>query len=108
MTINFQFTGPSAAGMKRVAPSMTVEGVPLTNVLVGLLWRIDATDGSSHAFDSGEVKLDLPNPEEFRDIDAIPAEDLEQWVTDRLDVDAVKARLAAEIASQVAPATVLV
>lgn len=117
MTTTFNWQQWGTPGTKRVAPLLeitTTKGkqnikTPLSNVLVGLLWRVEATDGEHTVFDSGEVKLDLPtNPATFKDLEAVTIEDMEQWADAKLDRQAIEARLAADLAAMATPATVLV
>jgi hypothetical protein len=66
-------------------------------------WRVDAVDGEHTAGSYGTVGFE--RGESFIPYDSLTEAQVIAWVKDKLDVEAIEASLAAQIALQKAPVT---
>lgn len=94
MTILYSWTFPAFD----TAP---VEG-EVEDVIKVVHWRLTATEGDHTAEVYGTVGLEAPG-EDFTPFEEITKEMVEDWVSDVLDVDSIKAGLATQIANMVEP-----
>lgn len=75
----------------------------LSNVVETVHWRLQATDGEHTADVYGSVGVDEPNPDIFVPFEQLTADDVEFWLEQKLDVDALRAGLDAQIEAQANP-----
>jgi hypothetical protein len=69
----------------------------LSNVIETIHWRYQATDGENTADVYGSVGLDAPEAESFIAADQLTKETVISWLEAKLDVDALKAGLDAQL-----------
>lgn len=94
MTISYTWVFPAFD----TAP---VEG-EVEDVIKVVHWRLTATEDDYNAEVYGTVSLDAPG-EDFTPFEEITKEMVEDWVSDVLDVDSIKAGLATQIAGMIEP-----
>jgi hypothetical protein len=75
----------------------------LSNVIDTIHWRYQATDGEYSADVYGSVGLDSPEADSFIPADELTVADVEAWLESKLDVEALKEGLDAQIDSQKNP-----
>lgn len=80
----------------------------LSNVIDTIHWRYQATDGEYTADVYGSVGLEAPEADSFIPADELTTADVEAWLESKLDVEALKEGLDAQIESQKNPTHVSV
>ena len=80
----------------------------LSNVIETIHYRYQAEDGEHFADVYGSVGLESPEADSFIPADELTVADVEGWLEDKLDVEALKEGLDAQIESQKNPTHVSV
>ena len=75
----------------------------LSNVIDTIHWRYQATDGEFTADVYGSVGLESPEADSFIPAGELTVADVEAWLESKLDVEALKEGLDAQIDSQKNP-----
>ena len=75
----------------------------LSNVIDTIHWRYQATDGEHTADVYGSVGLESPEADSFIPADELTVADVEAWLEAKLDVEALKSGLDAQIEAQKNP-----
>jgi hypothetical protein len=75
----------------------------LSNVIETIHWRYQATDGENTADVYGSVGLDKPEASSFINADQLTKETVISWLEAKLDVDALKNGLDAQLAALANP-----
>jgi hypothetical protein len=75
----------------------------LSNVIDTIHWRYQATDGEFTADVYGSVGLESPEADSFIPADELTVADVEAWLEAKLDVEALKSGLDAQIEAQKNP-----
>ena len=75
----------------------------LSNVIDTIHWRYQATDGEHTADVYGSVGLEAPEADSFIPSEDLTVADVEAWLEAKLDVEALKEGLDAQIDSQKNP-----
>jgi hypothetical protein len=78
------------------APSMN----GLSNVVVAVHWRLTAMEDDIMVSDHGITDIPIPDPGTFIEHDMVSIDQVINWVSSVLDVDAIKANLDRQIAEQ--------
>ena len=69
----------------------------LSNVIDTIHWRYQATDGEHTADVYGSVGLEAPEADSFIPADELTVADVEAWLESKLDVEALKEGLDAQL-----------
>jgi hypothetical protein len=69
----------------------------LSNVIETIHWRYQATDGENTADVYGSVGLEAPEADSFIPADELTVADVEAWLEAKLDVEALKEGLDAQL-----------
>jgi hypothetical protein len=75
----------------------------LSNVIDSVHWRYQAEDGKHFADVYGSVGLESPEADSFIPADELTVADVEAWLESKLDVEALKEGLDAQIEAQKNP-----
>jgi hypothetical protein len=75
----------------------------LSNVIDTIHWRYQATDGEFTADVYGSLGLESPEADSFIPADELTVADVEGWLESKLEVEALKEGLDAQIDSQKNP-----
>jgi len=75
----------------------------LEKIIETVHWRYQATDGEHTADIYGSVRLEAPNAETFKPFEQITQTDVDAWLEAKLDVEALKEGLDAQIEAQKNP-----
>jgi hypothetical protein len=75
----------------------------LEKIIETVHWRYQATDGENTADVYGSVGLDAPEAETFKPFEQITQADVEAWLESKLDVEALKQGLDAQLDAMANP-----
>jgi len=69
----------------------------LSNIIETVHWRYQATDGEHTADVYGSVRLEAPDTESFKPFEQVTEADVIAWLESKLDVEAMRSGLDAQL-----------